>query len=160
MTTLSFILTLFVAILLSELPIPDWAVSYWPVWPLLALTYWHLALPGRYGIKTAWLVGLIMDLIKHSLIGQHAFTYAVTAYVVMYFYPRFRIHPLLQQALSISVLLFPYFFLTFWFEGILYPNIIIWQHWTPLLGSVLVWPWVFSVLRFIRYRTGKQDAKR
>ena len=146
------ILTILAAILLSILPIPKWATPFWPVWPLLALIYWCLALPEKYGIKFAWCIGILMDLLKNTLIGQHALAYTLTIYMVAYFYPRFRIHSLLEQSIGISIFLFPYFFLTIWIEGMLYPQTITWQQWTPIISSALLWPWVFSILRLVRHR--------
>ena len=147
---IAIIISVAIATLLSVLPLPNWAVIFWPTWPLLVITYWILAYPNRYGIKTAWLIGIVMDLTKHTLLGQHALTYAITAYAVIHFYPRFRIHSLLQQSCSISILLFPYFFLNFWIEGILYHDSVSWQQWAPLITNILVWPWVFSTLRIFR----------
>ncbi len=59
--------TFLVAYLLVLLPGPEWSARFRPNWVALVLIYWCIAAPGRVGIGTGWLVGIILDLLYGSL---------------------------------------------------------------------------------------------
>lgn len=144
-------LSVAVALVMTVLPIPTWASPFWPEWTVLVVIYWCLALPHNLNLKFAWATGLLMDLIKGSLLGQYALTYLLVAYVCIHVYPRLRIYPLFQQAFSVGALLIPYFLLSWGMDSLLHPDISIdWRYWAPIASSVLLWPWVFSILRLVR----------
>ncbi|RMG27723.1 MAG: rod shape-determining protein MreD, partial [Gammaproteobacteria bacterium] len=71
------LLSLFTAWVLSVLPLPEAFRPWRPEWPLLVLVYWSLALPHRVNLGTAWITGLVQDLLVGTLLGQHALAYAV-----------------------------------------------------------------------------------
>lgn len=139
------------ALVMTVLPIPAWASPFWPEWTVLVVIYWCIALPHRFNLKFAWTAGLLMDLIKGSLLGQHALAYLLVAYICIHVYQRLRIYPLLQQAFSVGALMLPYFLLSLGVESLLHPDALVdWRYWTPIAGSVLLWPWVLSILRLLR----------
>ena len=146
-----------VALILSVLPTPADVAPFRPEWVLLVVIYWCLALPGKFNIAFAWFIGIFVDVLDGVLIGQHALAYTVVAYAAVYFHPRFRVYPLIQQSLAIGALLLPYFLIIRWVEGIVYSVDLHWQHWMPVVTSVLFWPWVFSMLRFIRQKTPAEN---
>ena len=101
-------LTVFAAMILSALPIPQWAHVFWPEWVLLVVIYWCLAMPERLNIKFAWFVGILSDLLEGSLLGQHALLYTLIAWLTTYFYQRLRLYPPHQQVFFIALLLLIY----------------------------------------------------
>ena len=67
------IVTSFLAALaLTVLPLPDWVALIRPEWVALVLIYWCMALPGRVGVGFAWITGLLLDVLRAGLLGQHA----------------------------------------------------------------------------------------
>ena len=58
----SVIASMVVALMLTITPLPDWAESLRPAWIVLTLLYWSITFPGSYGIVTAWIAGLVLDL--------------------------------------------------------------------------------------------------
>ncbi len=143
------------ALVLTVLPIPSWALPFWPEWTILAVTYWCLALPHRFNLKFAWAAGLLMDLIKGSLLGQYALAYLLVAYICINIHQRLRIYPLFQQAVAIGALLVPYFLLSLWVESGLRSVTADWRYWMPIASSMLLWPWVFSMLRLVRQKASE-----
>ena len=136
---------------MTVLPIPGWALPFWPEWTILVVIYWCLALPHRLNLTFAWTTGLLVDLIKGSLLGQCALAYLLVAYICISIHQRLRIYPLFQQALAVGVLLVPYFLVLLWIDGGLRPAITVdWRYWMPIVSSMLLWPWVFSMLRLVR----------
>ena len=145
-------LTILVTLILSALPLPKDVVMLWPDWTILVTIYWCLALPSQLNIKFAWFVGIVVDLVSGTIIGQHALIYAWVAYITVLLHSRLKVYPLFQQSLGIGVLLLPYMLILLWTNGMLNPVQLSWQQFLPVLVSTLLWPWVFSVLRSVRHK--------
>ncbi|WP_322999356.1 rod shape-determining protein MreD [Castellaniella sp.] len=64
-------------------PVPDML--------LLVLAFWCLHEPGRVGLLTAFVLGLLMDVHDSGLLGLHALNYVLCAYGVL------RLHRRLQH---------------------------------------------------------------
>jgi rod shape-determining protein MreD len=150
--TYVIVLSLAVAVVLTILPVPDWAEELRPQWVALTLVYWCLALPDRVGVFWAWSTGLVLDVAAGTLLGQHALSLSVVAYLVVELHPRIRIFPLWQQALSVWVLLLVERLLSLWVIGATgQPTPTLW-YWAPTFVGMLLWPWIFIVLRDVRRR--------
>ena len=147
---LTIAITFVAAILLMLFPLPDWARPFRPEWVPLALIYWSMALPKKVGVGIAWILGLCVDVIQGALLGQHALGFAITAYIVIRFHARIRNYPLHQQAMFIGMILLPYMSISLWILGILGEDPKSWLYWAPVLTSVILWPWVYLVLRAVR----------
>ncbi len=94
MNSLLVLLSFLVALILSSLPLPDIAIVFRPEWLMLVLIYWCMAIPGRIGIFTGWLLGLTLDVMYGSLLGQNAMALAIVAYLVNTFHLRVRVFPI------------------------------------------------------------------
>jgi len=144
--TCSFVL----ALLLTALPVPDWAATWRPAWVALVLIYWCMAVPGRIGVLVGWMVGLFLDVLTGTLLGQHAMALAVIAYITHTSYRRIRVLSPWQQAVSVFGLVFVYQMLVLWVTGIQGNPVAAASFWTSPLISMVLWPWVFVVLRDLR----------
>ncbi len=141
-----------VALSLEVMPLPHWAQELRPQWVNLALIYWCMALPQRVGVGSAWTLGLFEDVLTGTLLGQHALGLSLTAYMVVNLHQRIRIFPLWQQSLVVFVLLLVERLLSLWIIGASgQPMPTLW-YWMPTVMGMLLWPWVFIVLRDIRRR--------
>ena len=143
------IVSFIVALMLTILPLPDWGEILRPEWTALVLLYWCLALPSRVGVGFGWTIGLLLDVIKGSLLGQHALAFAVIAYLTINLHLRIRLYPRWQQSLLIMVLLILYQLLVLWFDGIAGAPAKGWSYWLPSLTGMLMWSPVFAILRTI-----------
>jgi len=143
---LSFALSLVLAVL----PLPDWAGPWRPDWPGLVLVYWCLAIPHRVGVGSGFVVGLLQDVMQGDLLGQNALARAVLAYLAKLFHLRVRNFPLWQQAVSIAALLAVNQGINVWIKGVLGILVNPAGHFLPVLTSLLIWPWVYIVLRDLR----------
>ncbi|MEN8176937.1 MAG: rod shape-determining protein MreD [Pseudomonadota bacterium] len=141
--------SLAVGLILSVFPLPDWAQEFRPQWPLLVLIYWNMAVPSRVNVFSGWLTGLLLDVMTGTLLGQHALGYAVVAYVVSAQHRRLRLFPLWQQTLFVAGMLMLERALTYTVAGVVgeLPDARFWI--APAVGLVL-WPWVFVIMRDIR----------
>ncbi len=143
-------LSLLAALILMILPLPDWAQIYRPNWIALTLIYWSMALPKRVGLWYAFFTGIILDTSMGTLLGQHTLALIIIVFINLNFYLRIRVLALAQQAIYIFVLLLINQLVVAWVEGILgRPTPLLAFFGAPFIG-MLIWPWVFVILRDIR----------
>jgi rod shape-determining protein MreD len=95
--TWAIVASFVVAFMLTAMPLPDWAIAWRPAWVALVLAYWCLALPQSIGVLSAWIIGLLLDVMHGSLLGQHAFGLAVVAYVVVIYHQQPTLNSLLPK---------------------------------------------------------------
>ncbi len=152
MTTLHFsgwcaiIITLILAMILTILPLPHWAVSFRPAWLLLVVLYWVIVLPHRVGIIIAWMSGLLLDSLQGTLLGENAICFAILAYIALKFHRHIRLLSLPLQSLVIMTLLLLNQLLLFWFQGLQGQFVSIQWFFGVVLISTLLWSWIFVVL--------------
>ena len=144
------IVTFIAALMLTIIPLPDAIETARPEWVALVLIYWCMALPDRIGVGVGWLSGLLLDILKGSLLGQHALALAVVAYLTLKLHQRLRVFPPWQQALVVLVMLVFMQLLILWFDGIIRLPAKNWQYWLAPLAGMLLWPGMFLVLRELR----------
>ena len=146
-------LSLLVALVLMILPLPEWAQIYRPNWIALTLIYWSMALPKQVGLWFAFFTGIILDTSLGTLLGQHTLPLIIIIYINLNLYLRIRVLALAQQAIYIFALLLIDQVIVAWVEGILgRPTPLLTFLAAPFIG-MLIWPWVFVVLRDIRRKT-------
>ena len=139
-----------VALMLSALPMPAIVEPWRPAWVALVLIYWCMALPTRTGILTAWIAGLFLDVMSGTLLGQHALALSVIAFISLKVHRQVRVLPLLQQCITIYGLVFVFQALVLWINGIKGMPVTLSAYFAVPLISMLLWPWVFVVLRDTR----------
>ena len=146
-------LSLLVALVLMILPLPDWVQIYRPNWIALTLIYWSMALPKRVGLWFAFFTGIILDTSLGTLLGQHTLALVIIIVINLNFYQRIRVLALAQQAIYVFVLLLIEQVVVAWVEGVLgRPTPLLAFFGAPFVG-MLIWPWVFVVLRDIRRKS-------
>lgn len=145
-------LSIFVALALAVWPLPDVMKAWWPSWLALALIYWGMALPFRVNIGTFWIAGLLLDVLKGAVLGEHAVALTILAFATYRWHLQVRVFPIQQQMLAVGVLVALYQFILFWVRGISGASMPPLYHVGPVLTSALVWPWLFLLLRELRRR--------
>lgn len=146
-------LSLVVALVLMILPLPDWVQMYRPNWVALVLIYWSMAMPKRVGLWFAFFTGIILDTSQGTLLGQHTLALLIVMFINLNFYQRIRVLALAQQAFYVLFLLLINQVVIAWVEGIMgRPTPLLAFFGAPVVG-MLIWPWVFVVLRDIRRKS-------
>ena len=140
------------ALVLTATPLPNWAILWQPEWVAIVLIYWCMAVPERVGVTSGWFVGLALDVVQGGLLGQNALALAVLAYVTATFHLRLRMFPLWQQAGAVLLLLVLHHGVLVWIRGVVGDYPAGWDVWMNTLSSVLIWPWLFIILRDARRR--------
>ena len=149
-------LSLIVAISLDLFLLPDSVISWKPLFTLLFLIYWNMALPDKVGIFEALFFGVVLDLSTGTVLGLHAVMFVLITYICQRFFYQFRVSPIWQQATIL-------FFLFFIFKQVFAFDLYSLQKEISLidssymltsfifaLSSAFVWPLVFFILRGYR----------
>lgn len=146
---LRVVLSLLIALLLTLLPMPDWAIWLRPAWVLLVVMYWVLFYPQSVNVGTAWIAGLFLDLLNGTLLGEHALAMTCAVAVVAKMHTRLRMFPLLQQTFSIFLIILLYQIIIYGVQGFLgqLPRSL--AYWSSSFTSMLLWPWIVGFLQDI-----------
>lgn len=147
----TIIFSLFVAILLMLLPLPDFFHWYRPCFVLLTLIYWSLVISYRNGLMTAWFTGIILDLLTGSLLGEHAFALTLVCYFVAKLHLQLRMYPIMQQAFSVLIFVLFYQLIIYCIQGF-QGDQLNYQYWFASLTSMLIWPLFFIMMQSYRKR--------
>lgn len=144
--------TFLVAYILTSLPGPQWAEQFRPDWVGLVLIYWCMATPQYVGVTSGWFAGLLLDVLYGSLLGQQALAKALVAFVAGKLHLRVRVFPRWQQAAFVLLLLLLNQLLVLWIKGITGESPARLTYWTSSVVAMVIWPWIFIILRDIRRR--------
>lgn len=139
---LSLLLMLFLALV----PLPRVISPFRPDWVAVVLLYWSLTAPRRFSLLTAFWMGVVLDTLSGSLLGQHALALLVIVYLAEHFHLRIRVFPLSQLALTVFALLGLYEFILFWIDGVAGRTVPLSERWGPPLTGTLVWLALLAVL--------------
>ncbi len=145
--TLSISLSFLLALVLDILPLPTWAIWFRPEWLVLVTIYWVMMVPNRVSIGVAWCLGLLLDAMNGTLLGEHAFAMALVAYLVVKFHRRIRVFPIWQQAVTIFTLVLCYQASIFFMQGLNGELPMSLWYWIPSITSMLLWPWIYVMLQ-------------
>lgn len=146
------ILTLLISIIINLFPLPELVTPYKPPLLMLVLIYWSLAFPKIINLTYAFVFGIIMDVLLLMPLGYNAFLYTITIYLVIKLYPQIRLHSVGNQIFSMLIILFPYFIMSTFTNNMLNISYDILEVLISMIISILIWPLLFSLLRFIRLK--------
>ncbi len=146
------IISFILAICLSIIPMPHWANWLRPAWVILVLCYWIMVYPEYINVGIAWIIGLLLDALCGTILGEHALATMLVAYIIYRTRRYLRHYPLPQQAVFIIFCCFLYNCVLFIIQWALGQGIYDWHFWiSPLLGIIL-WPVLFTALRKMQYK--------
>lgn len=144
--------SIIVAMVLDVVILPESLRPWRPEWLSLVLLYWAMALPYRIGIGTAWMSGLLLDVLGGTLLGYNALLQSLVVFLCLQLYKRIRLAPLAQQAMSISGLLLFQHLIAYWILGSIGHAPEGYAHWLSPLTAIILWPMIFTLLRTLRRR--------
>ena len=142
--------SLLVSLLFQIMPLPEVVAAWRPNLLLLVLIYWAMALPHRYNILTAWLFGVMLDVLLGASLGIRALAFSIVVYVVVIHFQRLRNFPVWQQSILVFSLVGFQTLVIYVAEFILNDSTFGIHIFYPAVSSLVLWPWVFMILRRIR----------
>ncbi len=155
---LLMIATLAVALVLQLVQLPwYWLAALRPMFVPMVLVYWAMVMPQPTGLVTAWITGLLLDVLLGSVLGQHALGLTVLVFVTLQLRGILSLYPIWQEALALTPIFALYTFLTFWIDGATGHRADPWLQWLPLLTTGPCWPLLFGFLNSLQ-RGGEPDS--
>ena len=151
-------LTLALAFLLNLLP-----TSFWPLfheWVMLVVLFWSVRAQLVVGTGTAFALGLLMDVVDGSLMGQHALAYVLISYAGRVLSARILWLPLKQQVMHVLPILLAGALievLVRWFAGDEFPG---YFYLTQPLITGLLWVPATYILMLPQFLTKDRDYER
>jgi rod shape-determining protein MreD len=147
--------SLLLAAVLSLVMLPDWIAFARPALVLMVVCHWTLMLGNRFGLLASWLIGLVLDVLNGSALGQHALALVLCAFIVIKLNEFIRSYRAWQQALLFFPIFMAYEFILFWMDGLTQRTAEPLWRWAPVVTSTLLWPPVSLLLRRLsRYAYG------
>lgn len=135
-------LGLIAALLLSILPMPDLISDFRPPWILLLVLYIEYFLPGNFRLAILVFLGLLLDVLLATVIGEHSFALLVVTWIASSRARRFRLFPIMQQIFIIGFFCLLYQAIITLISAFLGYN---YSWFTPVASAIVgmfIWPWV------------------
>lgn len=143
----------FIFLIAFVLEIMPWPIGFQglrPTWVVLVLIYWSLALPNKVSVGTAFVAGIVWDLILGSILGIHALILSIAIYFIAKHHLLLRNLSLWLQSLLVIVYIIAIRFAIFLIELLLHSAEFNPQEILVAIISGVLWPWVFLLMRQIR----------
>jgi rod shape-determining protein MreD len=137
---------LLAALLALVIPLPQLVAPLRPDFVALVVLWLCLLSPRPTGLAVAFLAGLAVDAAHGLLLGQHALSFSVIAYMALKLRLRIRAFPLLQQSAVVFALLALAEFLAFWIDGVTGHAVTVWSRWLGVLVGAACWPLLAGLL--------------
>ena len=136
-----------IGFILTILPLPTTVTWMRPQWVLLILLFWAISMPEYTGVGCAFLVGIGMDLLTGTILGQHAIFYCFFVYLAVKFNQQVRSYPMLQQMVFIGVVTLFMLVIQYFIQSFVGTNKMSWAYWVPVLSNSILWPWLCLILQ-------------
>lgn len=148
------LLTIALAMVLAIFHVPEswpqWLGWLRPAWLAMVVFYWVMELPHRLGLISAWVIGLLLDVLYADPLGLNGFLLAAITYVVWRFYERLRMYSIVQQCIVVFLLVLVTESLRIVVQDVAWSRGWSWGVVLPALMSMLTWPFVYLVLQRAR----------
>jgi rod shape-determining protein MreD len=145
------LVTLLIAVILTIIPLSEPLAAWRPEWIALTLIHWALVIHDRASLFLAFALGLIIDTLYGSLLGQHALGFTLITYLAVRLGLRMNPEAIFQQAALLGAVLVLYLLINLWMQGVTggkgSNN---WLYWTPLLSSIVIWPFYRLLLGYFQ----------
>ena len=138
--------SLLVALFLQLVALPDSVAAARPLWLPLVLVYWALAEPRIPSLIAAFLLGLALDVLYNTILGQHAAGFVLLVYFMARLRGVFVLFPLWQSTVALIPAWAGYCLLMTLIDDMSRHRADLWLRWLPALSTTLFWPLVHTVM--------------
>lgn len=142
------LVTLLIAIILTIIPLNEQMNAWRPEWIVLTLVHWGLVIQDRTSLVITFLVGLAVDTLYGSMLGQHALGFVLVTYIAVRLGLRMSPESFLQQIALLSAVLVLYLLSNLWTQGVTGNSGGGLLYWASLFSSVLIWPVYHALLGY------------
>ena len=79
-----------ITMMLTIAPFPEFIFHFMPDWGLMALIFLSINLPKEFNLSTAFFIGLITDVIKGAILGQHTLSSLIIIFITTKYHLQLR----------------------------------------------------------------------
>lgn len=151
----AFPILLIVAIALQMVVLPDAIANGRPLWVPMVMAYWTFVSPRSASMLLAWMIGIVLDVLFNTPLGQHALGLILVVYAVSRARRIMLMVPFWQTSFVVAGAFALYALEMFWADGVRGQQADVWARWLPVATSALLWPFLFPVLSAL----GKPDRE-
>lgn len=144
---LAIIISIVIGSVLVVYPLPYNVAAWRPLFFLLIMLFWVLCQPAWCGIWFAFTLGVAMDFMMDAILGQHALSFVIIAFLARYFTRNQRILTFSNLWIIAAAAVFLHLLIQLFFQKMANLQFPIIRHWWPLWSSIAVWPLIYLVLR-------------
>lgn len=130
------------ALILSILPMPELISIFRPPWILLLVLYIEYYLPGNFKLTTLLFVGLALDILLSTVIGEHSFALLLVTWLASTKSRRFQFFSIMQQICLIGFFCLVYQATISFIDALLGFNYSLLMPVTSAILGMLIWPWI------------------
>lgn len=138
---LRFFLAIFLVLALTIIPMPVLLAVFRPPWVLMFILYVQFFLPRYFRVTWVFLLGLSMDVLLASVIGEHAFAMLLTSCLAATKARRFHFFSIAQQMILIALFCSIYQLIIVLIDASLGYNNGIWLAMGTVFVTMIIWPW-------------------
>jgi rod shape-determining protein MreD len=102
--------------------------------------------PAGFGILSAFIIGLLADVVQGNIFGGHAMALSLIAYLSYRFHLQIRVFPMWQMMLSVLLILILNELLILWVQGTQGQMAFNYMRWLGIFIGALIWPIFIALL--------------
>ena len=136
------LMVLFVAVVLTILPLPQLLMGFRPLWIVMLVLYVQFFLPSYFNITLVFFLGVCLDVLLSTVIGEHSFALLLTTWFASGKTRRFIFFSMIQQMMLVALLCLVYQLTIFLIDAFLGYNNGLWMVAGSVLLSMFIWPWI------------------
>ncbi len=133
---------LILALALTILPFPDLLQGLRPPWVLILVLYLQFFLPDYFNVIILLVVGLILDVLLSTVMGEHAFALSMVTWIASNKARRFLFFSVGQQMILVGCFCLLYQLIILIIEAFLGYQMSLLMSLASALISMLLWPWI------------------
>lgn len=137
-----FLMSLLLVLILTILPLPSLLAGFRPLWVLMFVLYIQFFMPSYYRVTWLFFIGLTLDILLSSVIGEHACALLLTSGLAGSRARRFTFFSIIQQMVLVTLLCIVYQAVILLVDASLGYHTGFLQAFETVLISVLCWPWI------------------
>ena len=128
------------SIVLTIIPLPDLINSFRLPWLMMTVIYFSIFNVALIGVLSAWLSGLILDLMAGGLMGENAMILSIISYLSYRFRFQIRVYPIWQIMVVGLLFLALGELLSLWIQGVSGTMNLSIIEWINISIAVIIWP--------------------
>ena len=143
-------ISVFAALVLTLVSLPDALYYFWPDWMLLVVIFWSYSERDAFGPGHALPMGILLDVLYVKTFGVLSLGFVLIAFIVNQTSHQLKAMTSWQQCFMVGLLAAIFKLLTGWLYGIVEDFSFTLPFWYSIIGSMVAWPFVTIILSGLR----------